>query len=295
MDGASTPRVWTNLDVEVRSGRIAAQSLGDLADPSLILLGGATWSRDWWSDDFCDRIAGLGVHVMRYDPRDTGESTTSPPGKPDYTADDLADDAIAVLDAFGVRATTVAGLSMGGGLAQRVAARHPDRVDALVLLSTSPAGDIGRELPPPTPTILATFEETVPDPQWGDRRSVVDWLVAGERPYAGPEGFDEETLRDLAGRVWDRSASMASASNHFVVAESATPLDLSALRGIPTLVVHGSADPLFPPAHGEALAEALDARLVVLDGVGHQAPPPATWTELVPAIADHARGAAGRA
>ncbi|WP_085476524.1 alpha/beta fold hydrolase [Rathayibacter oskolensis] len=88
---------------------------------------------------------------------------------------------------------------------------------------------------------------------------------------------------------------MASAANHFLVAESAPPLDLSVLRGVPTLVVHGSSDPLFPPAHGEALAEALGASLMVLDGVGHQAPPPATWVELVPAIAGHVRKHGSRA
>ncbi|QHC57502.1 alpha/beta hydrolase [Rathayibacter sp. VKM Ac-2760] len=294
MDDADDSRHWTDLDVAVRGGRLAAQSLGAATDPALLLLGGATWSRDWWADDFCDRLADLGVRVLRYDPRDTGASTASPPGRPDYTAADLADDAIAVLDAVGVRSATLAGLSMGGGLAQSIAAHHPDRVDALVLLSTSPAGDVERELPPPTAAILATFEEAGADPDWTDRRSVVDWVVRSERPYAGPDAFDEEALREIAGRVWDRSPSMASAANHFLVAEGATPIDLGALRDVPALVVHGSADPLFPPAHGEALAAALGARLIVLDGVGHQAPPPATWAEIVPAIAAHAREHAAR-
>lgn len=289
MNDADTLQEWTDLDVEVRGGRLAAQGRGAVGDPAILLLGGATWSRDWWADDFCSRLVRVGLRVLRFDPRDTGASTASPPGDPDYTADDLADDAIAVLDAFHVRSATVAGLSMGGGLAQRVASRHPDRVDALVLLSTSPAGDVGRELPPPNAEILATFEEEARDPDWNDRRAVLDWVVEGERPYAGPNAFDEEALRELAGRVWDRTPSMASAANHFLVAERATSLDLSELREVPTLVIHGSADPLFPPAHGEALAEALGARLIVLDGVGHQAPPPATWVELVPTIAVHAR------
>ncbi|QHC64786.1 alpha/beta fold hydrolase [Rathayibacter festucae] len=295
MNDADTLQEWTDLDVEVRGGRLAAQSRGAVAAPAILLLGGATWSRDWWADDFCDRLVRLGLRVLRYDPRDTGASTASPPGDPGYTADDLADDAIAVLDASDVRSASVAGLSMGGGLAQRVAVQHPDRVDALVLLSTSPAGDVGRELPPPTAEILATFEEEADDPDWKDRRSVIDRVVSSERPYAGPDAFDEEALRDLAGRVWDRTPAMASAANHFLVAESATPVELSVLREVPTLVIHGSADPLFPPAHGEVLAEALGARLIVLDGVGHQAPPPATWDEVVPAIAGHVRKHSARA
>lgn len=78
-------------------------------------------------------------------------------------------------------------------------------------------------------------------------------------------------------------------------AELADSLDVSVLRHVPTIVVHGSDDPLFPVTHGEALAETLGARLVVLDGVGHQAPPPTTWAELIPAIAGHTREHANKA
>nr|WP_240188889.1 alpha/beta hydrolase [Nakamurella flavida] len=248
------------------------------------MLGGATWSRDWWDDAFCQALAAEHLLVLRYDTRDTGESTLSPPGEPDYAARDLAEDAVHVLDAFGIATATIAGLSMGGGLAQQIAAVHRDRVAALALLSTSPAGAVG-DLPGPSAAILATFDVEPPAPDWSDVDSVTDWVIEAERPYAGPGLFDEDGMRRLVAAVWARTPSMAGAANHFLVAESAPSVDLSALRGVPALVVHGSADPLFPLAHGEALARALDAPLLVLDGVGHQAPPPAVWPELVAALA----------
>lgn len=98
---------------------------------------------------------------------------------------------------------------------------------------------------------MATFEESPPDPDWADRGAVADWVVTGERPYAGPGSFDETGLRELAGRAWDRTPSMATGANHFLAAEAAGPtVDLAALAGLPTLVVHGDADPLFPLARG---------------------------------------------
>lgn len=276
---------WVDATVAVRGGKVAAQILGDPDAPAVVLLGGATWSRDWWPDVFCAALVDAGIRVIRFDPRDTGASTLSPPGSPDYDAADLAEDVIAVLDAFGLRTVTLVGLSAGGGTAQEVAVRHPDRVAGVVLMSTTAAGDIGAELPGPTAAIAATFTDPPAEPEWTDRDAVIAWVVASERPYAGPGMFDEGEVRRIAGEVWDRTPSMASASNHFIVAESSPAVPMDALRETPALVVHGSADPLFPLSHGEALAAYLDASLLVLDGVGHQLPPRSMWRELVDAIA----------
>jgi len=277
---------WESKIVDVRGGVIAAQSGGDTSPgPAVLLLGGATWSRDWWSDAFCAELVDAGVRVLRYDQRDTGESTMYPVGEPGYAAADLANDAIAVMDAFGVDRAVTLGLSMGGGLAQHLAVQHPDRVGGLILVSTTAADDVDRSLPAPSAEIAAGFEASVADPDWADRAATVDRVVESERPYAGANAFDEREMRALVGQVWDRTPSLASAmTNHFVVAGAAPPVDLSGLRSLPSIVVHGSADPLFPIEHGEALAEILDAPLNVLSGVGHQLPPPRTWPSLVPAI-----------
>lgn len=273
--------------VEVDGGVIAAQSAGRTKDPAILLISGATWSRDWWPDEFCAEFIAQGLRVIRYDTRDTGESTASPPGQPAYTAEDLIHDALAVLDAFGAGTATIVGLSMGGGIAQELAALYPHRVAALVLLSTSPISSTGADLPGPSQEIRTLFANAPADPDWSDRESTVHWIVDGERPYAGAGFFDEEALLQLVGQAWDRTPTMASAfTNHFMVASSGPSVDLSAVRGIPALVVHGSADPLFPVAHGHALAAALDAPLMVLDGVGHQTPPRTFWPDLVHEIAE---------
>lgn len=286
---------WDSREVASGGATIAAQSLGEPGRPALLLLNAATWSRDWWPDAWCATLAEAGLRVIRFDTRDTGASTSYPPGEPGYTSADLGDDAIAVLDAFDVDRAVLVGLSMGGGLAQLVATQYRERVAGLVLMSTSPADDADRGLPGPTSEIMATFTGEPPDPDWADRDAVVEWVVNAERPYAGPGNFDEDALRELAGRVWDRTVSMPSASaNHFAIADGAAPIDLAALRDLPALVVHGTADPMFPPEHGRALADALDARLLLLDDVGHQVPPPHTWPEVTAAIAELVGSIQGR-
>jgi pimeloyl-ACP methyl ester carboxylesterase len=113
---------------------------GDPSDPTILLIGGAGGSMDWWEPDFCRQLAGGGRCVIRYDMRDTEQSVTYPPGRPGYTGEDLANDAVGVLDALGVRTAHLIGISMGGALAQRIAAEHPERVNALVRLGEGREG-----------------------------------------------------------------------------------------------------------------------------------------------------------
>ncbi len=270
---------------------VCVEAIGNRTDPALLLIGAATWSMDWWEDELCRRLADQGRLVVRYDQRDTGRSTTCPPGSPDYSATDLVTDAVAVLDALDLDRAHVVGLSMGGGIAQRLALEHRERVATATLISTSPIDPGSAELPPPTPEILATFSEVSQEPDWTDRDRVIDHVVDGERPYAGPGTFDGPRMRALAGRVFDRTADMASSmTNHFLLEDDHTTRMQAAPRAShpPTLVLHGTADPLFPLAHGQALADTIPgARLVELDGVGHQLPPPATWDLVVGALLAH--------
>src|SRR5262245_14008053 len=106
---------------------ICTEEFGDVAAPTVLLVMGAGASMLRWPEDFCQQIASGGRHVVRYDNRDTGRSTTYPPGSPEYTVEDLADDAVRVLDAYGIDRAHVVGASMGGMIAQQVALRHPDR------------------------------------------------------------------------------------------------------------------------------------------------------------------------
>jgi pimeloyl-ACP methyl ester carboxylesterase len=160
----------------------------------------------------------------------------------------------------------------------------------ITLIATSPAGERAdpAELPRPAPRILATFDDPVPDPAWDDRAAVIDHLVAAERPFAGALGIDEARLRRIAGVVVDRTANMAaSVTNHWVVEGGPGPFRLADIA-VPTLVLHGTTDPFFPPAHGQALAaEIPHATLVLLEGMGHEVPPPRLWDVVVDAICKH--------
>lgn len=269
--------------------RICAEAMGTRGNPVILLIGGATWSMDWWEDPLCRRLADSGRLVVRFDQRDTGRSTHYLPGKPEYTGADLVADVVAVLDGLGVNRAHIVGFSMGGGVAQRLALEHRNRVEPLTLMSTSPI-EGGAGLPDPTGEVLATFFGDGAQPAWGDRDAVVDYIVEGERPFAGPGHFDEPHLRAVAEQVVDRSDNIeASMTNHFLLDDGpSTDRHVWDLVDLATLVVHGTADPLFPLAHGRALAAMIPgARMVELDDVGHQLPPPSTWDRRITELQEH--------
>ena len=278
--------------------RLCIQTFGDPAAPAMLLIGGSEASMDWWEDEFCERLAAGGRHVIRYDTRDTGRSTTFPVGRPPYAGDALFDDAVGVLDALGIASAHVVGMSMGGGIAQHVAVEHPERVASLTLIATTPDGPGGAEhpgLPPMSDELAAKFAEGGDDtPDWGDREAVIAYYLGGERMLAGTIPVDEEAIRRMAGRAWDRSPNPASAQNHWQLSAGASIRDRLGEISVPTLVLHGTADPLLPYPHGEALAREIPgARLVPLDGMGHQMPPREVWDTVIAeilSISEEARG-----
>lgn len=279
--------------VVVDGVELCLETFGHPDDVAVLLIGGAAASMDWWDADFCRRLAAAGRLVVRYDHRDTGRSATSPAGSPAYSMTDLTTDPLRVLDALGIRRAHVVGLSMGGGIAQVLAARHPDRVLTLTLIATSPAGSRAGDgpLPPPEPRLRALFQNPPPDPDWTDRAAVVEDILAAERAYAGSAGVEEARVRRIAEAVVDRSHDVAAArTNHWAVIGGGgerVEFRMADLR-TPTLVVHGTDDPLFPLPHGEALAaEIPGASLLTLPGMGHEVPPERTWNVVVPALAEH--------
>ncbi|MFB2599925.1 alpha/beta fold hydrolase [Herbiconiux sp. P17] len=261
---------------------LCTQSFGDPDAPALLLIGGAEASMDWWDDEFCGRLAAGGRNVIRYDTRDTGRSTTFPPGRPPYGGDALIADALGVLDALRIDAAHIVGVSMGGGIAQHLAVHHPGLVASLTLIATSPGGS---GLPPMSRELADAFARDDEAPDWSDREAVIAHYTEGERTFAGTIPVDEEWLRQIVGRAWDRSPSPASAQNHFLL-DGGEPL-----RGrlgeiaASTLVLHGTADPLFPYQHGEVLAREIPgARLVPLSGMGHGMPPEILWDIVIAEI-----------
>jgi pimeloyl-ACP methyl ester carboxylesterase len=172
---------------------------------------------------------------------------------------------------------------MGGGIAQRLAVDHADRVASLTLISTSSGGP---DLPRMSEELRAFFAEPPPEPDWTDREAVIDYIVAWERPFAGVCPVDEPHLRALAGRIVDRTVDIeASMKNHWLIHGGERVRPRLGEITAPTLVIHGTHDPLFPYGHAEALAAEIPAaRLLPLEGVGHEMPPPAVWDAVVPAI-----------
>jgi pimeloyl-ACP methyl ester carboxylesterase len=282
----------TETIATVNGVELCAEAFGDPQSPAILLISGAAASMDWWHDDFCERLAAGRRLVIRYDHRDTGRSVSYPPGAPGYTGLDLVLDAAGLIDRLAGGHAHVVGLSMGGGIAQDLAVEHPDRVATLTLMSTSPSGPggPGSDLPPIADRLQAAFADPAPEPDWTDPDAVVDYLVDGERLLAGPASFDESTTRELARRVVVRTTNLeSSAKNHWLLGGDGEDLrprlpEVTA----PTLVVHGTEDPMFPPGHAHALAREIPgAELLLLDGVGHQVPPRSTWDLVVPAILRH--------
>ncbi len=265
---------------------LAVETVGRDDDPLMLLVAGSGSSRDWWDDEFCARLVGTGMRVVRYDHRDTGESTHWPAGAPGYTATDLVEDALAVLDALGARRAHVVGLSMGGGIAQSLALTSPDRIASLTLVATTAIDPRVGALPRMSPD-LARALAAVPVPDGTDPEAAVAALVEAERLVTGQGGFDEARVRRIARRVVARSRDLAARTNHdLVAARGGGPDDLSALPDVPTLVVHGSHDPVFPVEHGRALAALIPgAGLLEVAGMGHGLPPAASWDGVVEEIA----------
>jgi pimeloyl-ACP methyl ester carboxylesterase len=275
--------------VEADGVELCTESFGNPGDPPILLIFGIGGSMLWWEEGFCRRLADAGRFVIRYDHRDTGRSATDPPGRPGYSGVELVTDALAVLDGYGISAAHLVGVSAGAGIAQELALDHPDRVLSLVLISSSPAVGVDRELPPPTGEFMRFVSSAEVD--WSDADSIVDFLVDYQRLLNGGERpFDEAATRDLVRREVERARDPAAMQNHELLGqEGGTSKRLSEIAAR-ALVVHGTADPMFPPAHGEAIAEEIPgARLIVLEGAGHGVFRP-DWETLAGAIVEHSGG-----
>ena len=272
--------------VEANGVELCTDAFGDPTDPAILLIMGVGGSMLWWEDGFCRMLADARRFVIRFDHRDTGRSVTYEPGRPGYTGTDMVADAAGILDCYGVQAAHIVGVSAGGAFAQVLALDFPDRVLSLVLISTSPATPGVRRLPSPT----AAFGEFVATAQvdWSDSESVIEYLVGYSRMLGGDQRrFDEKARRALARREVDRARNIAALQNHDAIPDSDRSYGALSTITVPTLVIHGTADPMFPPRHGEALAaEIPDAGLLLLDGAGHGVDN-ADWDTIVGAIVEH--------
>lgn len=179
--------------LRVNGAELCVETFGDPEAAAILLIGGTSSSMDWWEDGFCERLAAGRRYVVRYDLRDTGRSTTYPPGEPGYTGADLRADAVALLDALGIARAHLVGISMGGAIGQCIAVEHPERVATLTLVDTTAAlAGAPTDLPPMVPQMAAFFEVAGKrqTPDWTNGAAVVDMLVEDQRAFMRA-GFDE--------------------------------------------------------------------------------------------------------
>lgn len=304
-DQAITERSTEETLVEANGVTICAQAFGSPDDPAMILVQGACASMIRWEDEFCRQLADAGRYVIRFDNRDIGQSTTYKPGEPPYDLNDLADDAVGVLDAFGVEQAHFVGASSGGMISQLVGIRHPERVLTLTLcISTPGVPDAAHavngseregadaDLPAPAGSLLEKVQELA-SVDWTDTTAAVEAAVLEARAMAGSRfEVSEAAVREWAPIEYGRQKNVLSFRLNTPIAETKTPPWRGGLGRItaPTLVVHGTEDPVLPYPHGVALSEEIPgASLLAIEGMGHELPRGA-WPHIVPAIVSHTGG-----
>ncbi|MDQ6936210.1 MAG: alpha/beta fold hydrolase [Actinomycetota bacterium] len=248
---------------------LGVESFGGHEAPLVLLAGGTTMLS--WPDVLCTHLAAGGRRVVRYDLRDSGQSTTADPDAPAYTLRDLAADAAALTDALGGRPAHLAGIGVGGMVAQVAVLDHPSVFSALTLVGTRAVapGPPDADLPDHDQAAMSRlFAQAMPD--WSDREAVAEFAAA----RAVILGDDPVAARSVAARIWDRtpgttpSVQMANQLGMVFSKLDCTPRWRERLPeiGAPTLVVHGRRDLFFPPGNGEAIAREIPgARLLVLE------------------------------
>lgn len=273
---------------------IAYETIGDPSNPPLLLVMGLGMQLIHWDLELCEQLAERGFHVIRFDNRDAGHSTKVDAPVPDlrramlgfrlnapYLLSDMADDAFALLDHLGIEAAHVVGASMGGMIAQTMAIERPERVLSLVsIMSTTGDRRVGR----PKLRVLGVLMRQAPR----ERDPYIERFVRIFRAIGSP-GFplDEERIRELAAATWERGHEAAGTGRQLaaIMASGDRTAQLRSVS-VPATVLHGRADPLVPFRAGRATAAAIpDARLIAVDGMGHDLPRE-VWPRLIDAVVE---------
>jgi pimeloyl-ACP methyl ester carboxylesterase len=271
------------------------ETFGDPGDPAALLIMGLGTQMVSWQDDFCEQLAAHGLYVVRFDNRDIGRSTHLQGPPPSllqllrysvsarYTLADMAQDAVGLMDDLAIDRAHVIGASMGGMIAQTLAARHPARVRSLVSMMSSTGGRwVGR----PALSSYAIFLRKAPT----EREAFIEHAT---QLFAkiGSRGIPQDTegVRKIAALSFDRELDRTGAGRQ-LAAIIASGDRTSELEGIttPTLVIHGTVDPLVSPSGGRATARAIPgAELTMIEGMGHDLPR-VLWPRLIDAFTAHA-------
>ncbi len=277
--------------------KLCYETFGAADATPLLLVMGLGSQMILWDEEFCERLAMEGFRVIRFDNRDVGRSTilreapvpkqwqlvTRDSRGAAYSLDEMAADAIGLLDHLGISAAHVVGVSMGGMIAQLMAIRYPDRVLSLTsIMSTTGNRRVGQ----PQPRVALRMLRQAPRDRDGYIETHLEtYRIIGSKAVA----FDEEGKRARAGRCFDRGIHPAGSARQLAAIVTAPDRTepLAGLR-VPTTVIHGDADPMVNVSGGRATAEAVPgAKLVIIPGMGHDLPRE-FWPQVIGAITDNA-------
>ncbi|HYH58907.1 MAG TPA: alpha/beta hydrolase [Thermoleophilaceae bacterium] len=279
------------------------EPFGDPDRPAVLLVMGLGTQMLGWHEDFCRELAERGFFVIRYDNRDVGRSTrlddaptptmpqimTRRVKQPPYLLADMADDGLGLLGELGIERAHVVGASMGGMIAQTMAARAPERVESLVSIMSSTGSRWSGQ---PAPRILPVFlQKPAASREDYQERLVKLFKLVGSPAFER----DDDELRELAGQAWDRGLDPHGFARQLgaILASGNRSADLRRIEA-PTLVIHGKADRLVRPSGGRATAKAIpNAKLELIDGMGHDLPR-GIWPRILGGIEKTARRGAER-
>jgi pimeloyl-ACP methyl ester carboxylesterase len=281
--------------------RLCYETFGDPKNPPLLLIMGLAAQMILWDDEFCAQLADRGFWVIRFDNRDIGLSTrfdgartphfaemlfvhaTRLKFRVPYTLHDMAKDTVGLLDALGIRTAHVVGASMGGAIAQELAIAFPQRLRSMTCIMSS-TGD--PKLPKPQPRAMARLGKKVPLDRDGYLREyVATWSVLSGDHFP----FDAERTMRQGAAGFERGINPPGVARQLmaIVASGNRKKALSHVH-VPTLVIHGTADPLVPAEAGRDTARTIPgARLLLIEGMGHSFPRE-VWPRIIDAIAQHA-------
>ncbi|HJS97342.1 MAG TPA: alpha/beta hydrolase [Solirubrobacteraceae bacterium] len=275
------------------------ERFGNESDPPMLLIMGLGTQMIGWPDEFCAQLAERGFHVMRFDNRDIGRSTKiqGPPPTPRqlltrkiapvlYRLSDMATDAANLLRELNLAPAHIVGASMGGMIAQTLAAQKPESARSLVSIMSNTGN---RWKGQPAFGIYRYLLRRAPD----DREGYIEYTTRLFEAI-GSRGlpFDKDRVRDMVARSYDRGHDPAGPGRQLgaIVASGDRTAELKRIR-VPTLVIHGSKDKMVARSGGVATAKAIPgAKLMIVNGMGHDLPE-AAWPQIVPAIAEHAHAA----
>ncbi|MEY2398966.1 MAG: hypothetical protein QOJ00_2140 [Actinomycetota bacterium] len=271
--------------VQANGITIEYETIGSSDDEPMLMVMGHGAQLVSWPAEFLEALAASGYFVIAYDNRDVGLSTKFPAGAA-YTLADMAADGIGLLDALEIDSAHIVGASLGGGIVQQMVIDFPERVRSLCSIMSTTSGP---GLPPPTAEVINAMTR----PPATDRDAVIEQSVEGAH-LVGSTAFDidDDVVRQRAALSFDRGFHPDGRINQSMAI--ATAADRTAALGevkVPTVVIHGSVDPLVSPVGGELTAKAIPgAELVVIEGMGHDLPDGA-FPAVVEAIVTNARKA----